>query len=893
LLYNPEYTTRLNMLVQSDLHDGQHPINAQTEVAPLNLAPGSRWKNFTIEKKIGAGGFGVVYRALDTVLNRLVALKFVTTRDALREGKLLAKVKDQGVVAVHSIEEESSATAICMEFVRGVDLETYLARHHHRLHPMHAAMIGRSVCRSLAAVHRVKLLHRDVKPRNVIVSDDDRFVLVDFGLGVHFGSAACDSAGTLHYIAPERLERKEATQSSDIYGLGVLMFYLVSGEYPVAGISAEEVLGALRSGRRHHLADYVQVPPALESIIEQAIAPDPDQRFRSAGAMLAALDEFIRDRPIPLLRRKWVPYAGVAVLAIAASTVAFRYATAPAPQTIGMQLNREDGIYHDVSLSDDGKVAVFTSDRGDHGDSDVWAEHLGKDDPIPLSPRGSNEHEAAISPDGSMAAYRSERDNGAIYINSTFGQHERLFARFGRHPRFSPDGTRLAYWTGEEGNSTYPSGRCFVQSLSGGAPTQVLPDFADCRFPVWSPDGKYLLVTATQPNNVAPLDDRDWWLVSIKQPSDRTRLHLYPVIVDGAALRMHLYPPHWAGSKIVFAAHQEHTGRVWQITIKNKRLAGPPIALSQRTESDDGEPWNLPDGTVAFSNFHGRINVWTLALDSRSADAVRLSWAKDYQLAPHVSSDGRYVLFTGLVGNIYSAWLRDMNASKPEPLSFTPDSPAILSPDGQRIFYSEHSSEHYSLFEYVLRTKENRRICDYCGTPLDFLADKNQLICSDNQTLSLIDAVNGHSVPLLAQAGRRLLDAAIAPARDRIAFVSRLDADHRQIVVARLNGTSAEQTSIWQTTEDGWSEKPRWSADASKLYFYSTHDGFGCFYVQSFDRHGKPQGDIQPLKHFHDVKLSTLELSQSALDLGVGGHKLFFALDSGASDIWIQRPQKR
>jgi Tol biopolymer transport system component len=704
-------------------------------------------------------------------------------------------------------------------------------------------------------------------------------------------------------MAPELLEKKQSTRSSDIYAVGVLLFYLVCGEYPVAGASAEDVLDAHRTGRRRHLADYVQVPPALENLIDRALARDPEQRFHSAGAMLAALDEILQDHPVRW-RRKRTIYVAVGVLAAACSAVIVRQAVRPSEQGTAQQLNKYDGVYHELSLSDDGRVAAFSSDRAGNLDGDIWVEHPGRADAVPITGPGSNEHEAAISPDGTMVAYRSDRDNGAVYVNSTLGKHERLVAPYGRYPRFSPDGTRLAYWTGEEGNLSAPTAKTFVVPVSGGVPKQILPDFADCRFPVWSPDGKFLLITATRDKNVAPADGRDWWLVPVDEPGQPEELGLYPRLHSMSDrmrmnIRPHLYPPHWAGSQIVFGVHEGNLGKIWQVQIKSHRLSGDPTSITQGSTDDLSEPWNLADGTLAYSNFHSRINVWSLLLDSPESPEVRVTKAVDFELAPHVSADGQHLLFTRLVGNEYSTFFRDINATEPNSLSLPPGSTsinrAIISHDGQQIFYTAMMSSRQQVYEYALNSRDNRLICEKCGTPVDFFASQNKLLCTDDRRLTLVDPVKGDSLPLLQQDGHQFTDAAISPAGDRIAFVSRLDADHRQIFLANLHGTEVEPSEKWLeiTTPNTWSDKPRWSPDGSKLYFFSTVDGFGCFYFQEFDGRGKPQGDVRALRHFHKIAKSTLELSQFALNLAVGGGKLFFTLDETSSNMWIQRMRIR
>jgi serine/threonine protein kinase/TolB-like protein/tetratricopeptide (TPR) repeat protein len=258
-----------------------------------------RWGTLTIRQHVGAGVFGDVYRAYDEQLQREVALKLLRTgtRSAdrlvgkvLHEGRLLARVRHPNVVVVHGVEARGDRVGLWMEFIRGATLEQLLERQG-LFGAREAALIGQDLCRALAAVHAAGLVHRDVKAQNVMREEGGRVVLMDFGTGIPIDddSHASPAAGTPLYLAPELLEGEEATPASDLYSLGVLLYHLVTGSYPITASSLVELRKAHRRGRTRLQDARPDLPDAFVQAVDRALAPDPADRPASAGAMQDAL----------------------------------------------------------------------------------------------------------------------------------------------------------------------------------------------------------------------------------------------------------------------------------------------------------------------------------------------------------------------------------------------------------------------------------------------------------------------------------------------------------------------------------------------------------------------------------------------------------------------------
>jgi eukaryotic-like serine/threonine-protein kinase len=334
-----------------EFHRGAEPTDAPTaeDTMPSDSTAPVNWGHLTLLERIDTGAFGSVYRAHDPKLQADVALKLVPLAEdrgldpsrALKEARLLARVRHPNVVRVHGADVIDGRVGIWMEFIDGQTLTTLLSARG-PLGPREAAIMGADLCQALAAVHAAGLIHGDVKARNVMREAGGRTVLMDFGTGKDLRlaprvTAGIDVAGTPLYIAPEVFRGEPRSALSDIYSLGVLLFHLVTGEYPVPGRTRAEVEEAHTTGAHIRLRDRrADAPAAFVDAVERAIAIDPHERFQSIGAFEAALARFLgrADAPAPV-RWPWTRWAaagvGVAGLIAAAYWAENRGSKSPPP----------------------------------------------------------------------------------------------------------------------------------------------------------------------------------------------------------------------------------------------------------------------------------------------------------------------------------------------------------------------------------------------------------------------------------------------------------------------------------------------------------------------------------------------------------------------------------
>ena len=231
---------------------------------------------------MGEGTFGEVFQARDLWLGHDVALKLlkanVTDRARmLHEARMLVRVRHLNVVTVHGADVHSGRLGFWMDFVEGATLHDAIRREGPRS-AGEAFAWGQDLCRALAAVHAAGIVHRDVKAQNVMRrTSDGRLVLMDFGAGEILGKPrAGAAAGTPLYLAPELLHGAVASRSSDIYALGVLLFFLVSRKFPVQATTWDELVAAHQRHERVRLEDVrPDMPAAFVDVVERALRTDP------------------------------------------------------------------------------------------------------------------------------------------------------------------------------------------------------------------------------------------------------------------------------------------------------------------------------------------------------------------------------------------------------------------------------------------------------------------------------------------------------------------------------------------------------------------------------------------------------------------------------------------
>lgn len=267
---------------------------------------------YKLTERVGLGGMAEVYRAEDNVLGRTVAVKVMLpqyaadptfTKRFRQEAASAANLQSPYIVSIYDWGLDGETYYIVMEFLRGTDLKTAI-KERGAINQRKAAEIGSQVAQALSVAHEGGIIHRDIKPQNIMIQPDGNIKVMDFGIARAGDAGLSQTAtvlGTAHYVSPEQAQGKELTGASDIYSLGVVLYEAATGQLPFDGQDAVSV-AVKQVNETPALPSTINpnIDPNLEAIIMKALEKDPARRFKDASEMRHILNDFLAGRPVNL-----------------------------------------------------------------------------------------------------------------------------------------------------------------------------------------------------------------------------------------------------------------------------------------------------------------------------------------------------------------------------------------------------------------------------------------------------------------------------------------------------------------------------------------------------------------------------------------------------------------
>jgi eukaryotic-like serine/threonine-protein kinase len=668
----------------------------------MSLAMGARVGQYEVVSHLGQGGMGVVYRALDTVLRRQVALKTLpdhlsSDRDRMarfkREAHALASLNHPNIAQIYGFEEAGDKPYLVMEFVEGETLQQRLARG--PLTVPDALRAARQLAEALETAHEHGIVHRDLKPANVQLTRDDQVKVLDFGLAkaLHDGSLdRSDGAtsvagteagmilGTAAFMAPEQAKGKAVDRRADIWAYGAIVYQMLTGREAFAGETTSETIAAVMLKEPEWEALPPDAPPRLAELLRRCLIKDPRNRLQAIGDARIAIDEMlggvagVSSSALPVSRSRRFAFGAGALVVIALAVVTVSLFSREAEPTVPV-------TRWTVQLADGERVA------------------FGR-----FAPLGVGRTSVALSPDGRNLVYAAERIDGTqLYLRplDAFDARPIPGTEGAYLPFFSPDGQSVGFFTGSQLKRVL---------LAGGSPV-ALAEATHALGASWASDG-YVYYADREANLlrrvpanggsstvVASWADTGTQMRSVHVLPGAHAL-LYDEGVPGTIKIMHLpeakVRPLVSGTNGKYVAGHIVFSRgsdvfVAAFDLERLELAGPavPVLENVRTEAESAAQLAVSDGgTLAYvsGGFERRTNfVWV----DRGGGHTPIDTPTQLHGPLDLSPDGQRVaveIFPQAEGQLSAVWIYDLERNTASRLASGASRP-FWSADGNDLHY--------------------------------------------------------------------------------------------------------------------------------------------------------------------------------------------------------------
>jgi serine/threonine protein kinase/Tol biopolymer transport system component len=683
---------------------------------------------YKILEKLGEGGMGVVYKAHDTKLDRMVALKFLPERLSsseqdkarfIQEARAASALNHPNVCIIHDIQEHAGQMFIVMEYVEGQTI-----RKKFEAGPMtlsDAAAYGIQIGEALQEAHAKSIVHRDIKADNIMVNVKNQVKVMDFGLAKLKGSLkltkTSSTIGTLAYMAPEQIQGGEVDSRSDIFSFGVLLFEMLTCQTPFRGGHEAAMVYSIVNEEPDPLEKYrPELPPILGSVIARALEKNPDDRYQSVGEMVIEFRRLLKQsskvltgthrisaearaaaRPPeaagapkgPGGKRGLYAAAGVALASALLLAAYFLFLRSPEskPPALSFQSMKitrltSTGKAGQSAVSPDGKCVVYSQVEGEK--QSLWVRQISTGSTVQIRPADDVAYAGlSLSNDGDNAFYTAQtvkNSDVALYqIPSLGGAPRKVLAGITGAVTFSPDGKRMAFnridmKTGEFG---------IAVANADGSDARILATHKGEKFfegdPAWSPDGSVI---------AAPMGSWDGGYHS----------EVIGINVHDGSERV-LSPRHWLrirrlrwlpdGSGLLVVGQDLGTTilQVWLVD-----GSGASSRLTNDLNSYDAVSLTADGKTICMTQIDETSNIYVLPRGA-TADPAQVTRGRQNGAELSFAPDGRIVYSSAESGNI-DLWICDADGSNKRQLTNDPsiDYQPCVSPDGTFILFTSWRS---------------------------------------------------------------------------------------------------------------------------------------------------------------------------------------------------------
>jgi serine/threonine protein kinase len=853
---------------------------------------------FEILRFINSGGMGEVYEAWDSDLRERIALKTIRPEIASspsvierfkREVKQARIISQANVCRVYEVFSHTQASGdriwfLTMELLEGETLLERLRRQGPLSAEQALGLIQQMVA-GLAAAHDHGIVHRDFKSSNVMLVDGGagrtRVVVTDFGLALNVltenhSSLEASGVGTLQYMAPEQGREGQVGLAADQYALGVVICKMLTGRLP----SRPDRTGRVHLPRAH-------LSPRWVAVISRCLEFRPEDRFKDVRDVLSALNPRTRSKST------WIKGAAAALTLMLVGVVFVGVGTGGRRVEGMSQLTPDTDLTSRPSLSRDGQLVAYSSDRAEAGNLDIWVQRLPSGRPTRLTTSPAQDVDPNISPDGSSVVFRSERNGGGIYLTKVTGTGERLLAADGRNPRFSPDGGSVLYWVGDP-DETVGSGKLFLLSVSDGSSMRLAADFIDARLPVWSSDGQYILFTGCRTGDQPLPACSEWWVTSRDGKKVQNTGSL-------ALLRRQQIRPidqigGWYGNTVLFSGRRGSTTSLWELALSRTSLIGQGKPR-QLTSGDAREvaPSLADNDTIAFEHLTGALHIWRIehASNPKLVTVTKLTQDAAVDISPSISRDGRWLVFSRGIGSSHDIWTKDTQYAVESLFLASPQdkfSP-IIDNSGSTVVFEGRDGGVPSVFT-AARGQAPRRLCIACSDPTGWINEDRAVLYREGlpSKIKMVDLMTGEAGIVLEANGYSLSDAIWSPETQYLLFTASRGGITKQVFAVLFPKSSQSPVGEWIpiTEESEFSDRPQWSSDGKTVFYLSSRDGFACVWGRHFDSEsGKPTSVPFAVMHYHNPRFSPRVGVNRSFNLSVSGDSIYLNVGEINTSVWM------
>ena len=820
----------------------------------MNDMIGKTLSHYRILEKLGEGGMGVVYAAEDTKLSRQVALKVLSSDIASsdekrkrlhREAKVVAALSHPNIVHVYSVEEVDDTFFITMELVHGKSLKELLPAG--GLELPRFFQIAVPLVSAVAAAHALGITHRDLKPDNVMMTEDGDVKILDFGLAKVRQAVSLDSgsesptqsathvgqiAGTFSYMSPEQAEGRTVDTRSDLFSLGIMFFEMLTGRKPFEGETAPAAISSVLKDTPPSVAELKGgIPRDLARLVKRCLVKDPTRRCQSALDLRNELDEIRTEMTLKPPGDSEAPrstnklWFGIA-LAFLAGALASRMLSfvdrsrdpRDAMRLVNpVQVTSAGGTEDGPTWSPDAGRLAYESNES--GNWDIWVAHVGGGAPVNLTADNDGDDQSpSWSPDGREIAFLSNRNDskGLYSIPSLGGSPRKLLTLdwdgFSR-PSWSQDGTSvLVHLSNDAVQALHlPSGKTSRTTL----PNHESNELIDIS---WSPDGRWFsyvegLFSSFNPE-VAKL-----WIVSVDGGE--------PIpVTDGLSKDLR---PTWSpdGRTFFFVSNRGGAMDLWQQRLRDDQTSrGQARRVSTGMEirsfafSGDG-------AKLAVSRGRRISNVWRVPILTDRlatwADAEQLTADNAFIQYFDVAPDGSgLVIGSDRAGN-QDLWLVSLDDGQMTQLTThpTPEDAPRFSPDGAEIAFRSYQSGNQEIWVIPANGGPGRQLTFHPGEDSvpTWSPDGDEIAFitrrAGNRDVWVVPAKGGDPRPFTTTDSGEYFPA-YSPNGDWLLFASDREAPLQQWR-SPLSGGKAERIA------EGPAQMGAWSPDSRHIYL----TGFG------------------------------------------------------------------